>query len=112
MAFAQFSVLNGEWTPVIQDIVLDNLLIEGAIPDDLVGALNRNTFNQRFEPLNPEHYHTFDGDGMVYSIELREGKASYRNKWVANYGAKAELAAGRGQVKCPLYSSGATVMLV
>jgi carotenoid cleavage dioxygenase len=88
-------VLNGDWTPVTSEVVLDDLVIQGTIPDDLVGTLYRNSYNQRFAPLNPESYHVFDGDGMVYSIELREGTATYRNKWVANDGAKAELTAGR-----------------
>jgi carotenoid cleavage dioxygenase len=88
-------VLNGDWSPVTKEIVLKDLVIEGAIPDDLVGTLYRNCFNQRFAPLNPESYHAFDGDGMVYSIELRHGKATYRNKWVANEGASAEHTAGR-----------------
>lgn len=105
-------VLNGDWSPVTKEIVLDNLLIEGAIPDDLVGTLYRNTFNQRFAPLNPDHYHTFDGDGMVYSIELREGKAAYRNKWVANDGAKAELVAGRTLYNGLYSNSGLPQMLL
>jgi carotenoid cleavage dioxygenase len=98
-SFARYNtknpVLNGAWAPVTEERAFDNLEIEGKIPDDLVGTLYRDCYNQRFAPLNPDTYHIFDGDGMVYSIELRDGKASYRDRWVQNDGAKAELAAGR-----------------
>ena len=87
--------LLGAWTPVSEEIVIDDLEIEGTLPDDLVGTLYRNSANQRFVPLNPDRYHMFDGDGMLYSLSLRDGKASYRNKWVATDGAKVEVAAGR-----------------
>jgi carotenoid cleavage dioxygenase len=87
--------LNGPWAPITEELVIDGLEIEGTVPDDLVGTLFRNSYNQLFAPLNPDTYHIFDGDGMVYSIELRDGNASYRNRWVANDGARAELAAGR-----------------
>jgi carotenoid cleavage dioxygenase len=87
--------LNGPWAPITEELVINDLKIEGNIPKDLVGTLCRNSYNQRFAPLNADNYHIFDGDGMVYSIELKNGKASYRNRWVANDGAKAELAAGR-----------------
>jgi carotenoid cleavage dioxygenase-like enzyme len=87
--------LTGPWAPITEELVIDELAVEGTIPDDLVGTLFRNSYNQRFAPLNPDTFHIFDGDGMVYSIQLRDGKASYRNRWVANDGARAELAAGR-----------------
>jgi carotenoid cleavage dioxygenase len=87
--------LSGDWTPVTREAVLENLVVEGEIPSDLVGTLYRNCSNQRFSPLSPEHFHPFDGDGMMYSIELRDEKASYRSKWVATDGAKVEFAAGR-----------------
>jgi carotenoid cleavage dioxygenase-like enzyme len=86
--------LNGPWSPVTEEVVLQDLQIEGAIPEDLNGTLYRNSSNQRFRPLNPDRYHIFDGDGMLYAIRLQDGRASYRNKWVGTDGARVELEAG------------------
>src|SRR5690606_27098872 len=40
-------------------------------------------------------YHWFDGDGMVHAIRIEDGRAHYRNRWVASEGLKEERAAGR-----------------
>ncbi len=34
--------LSGDWTPVTQEAVLENLVVEGQIPSDLAGTLYRN----------------------------------------------------------------------
>jgi carotenoid cleavage dioxygenase-like enzyme len=41
---------------------------------------------------------------MIHAIELRDGKASYRNRWVTTAGLRAERRAGRavyGSVRQP-----------
>jgi len=87
--------LNGFFEPLYNEYSHDTLRIEGEIPRELNGALYRNTTNQRFRPLNPDKTHWFEGDAMVHAFHLRDGKASYCNRWVIDDGAKLELEAGR-----------------
>jgi carotenoid cleavage dioxygenase len=72
--------LSGNFAPVDTEISKVRLPIEGSIPSDLQGTLLRNGPN----PIaaDPADYHWFLGDGMVHAIELRDGEARYRNRWV------------------------------
>jgi carotenoid cleavage dioxygenase len=65
----------------------------GTIPTDIDGVYVRNTENPIHQPLG--RYHPFDGDGMLHAISFRDGKASYRNRFVRTAGFDAEQAAGR-----------------
>ncbi len=73
--------LRGNFAPVHSELNTPNLLVRGTIPKELRGRLLRNGPNPIVAP-NPAKYHWFLGDGMVHGIELGEGKASYRNRWV------------------------------
>ena len=66
---------------------------DGELPDDLYGVYLRNTEN----PLHPAivRYHPFDGDGMIHKVSFRDGKVSYRNRFVRTDGLLAEQEAGR-----------------
>lgn len=71
--------------------------IEGEIPIELEGTLFRNgpgLLDINGRPVK----HPFDGDGMISSIALKDGKAYYRNRFVRTEGFVAEQAAGK-----PLY---------
>ena len=72
--------LAGNYAPVDAEISKRLLPIEGSIPSELRGTLLRNGPN----PIAPDPamYHWFSGDGMVHAIELGEGEAHYRNRWV------------------------------
>jgi carotenoid cleavage dioxygenase len=70
-----------------------DLAIEGEVPRELNGTFYRNGPNPAYEPLG--RYHWFDGDGMIHAITLRDGRASYRNRWVRSAGLAEERAAGR-----------------
>ena len=73
--------LNGAWTPLHEEVDADDLhVIEGAIPRDIDGVYLRNTENQIHQPLG--RFHPFDGDGMIHQIAFRDGKASYRNRFL------------------------------
>ncbi|MCG8668717.1 MAG: carotenoid oxygenase family protein [Pseudomonadales bacterium] len=72
--------LHGLFAPTTVEMSCDELEIEGEIPKDLVGGYFRNGTNPRFKPTN--RYHWFDGDGMIYAIRFRDGKAVYQNKWI------------------------------
>ena len=71
----------------------DDLEVIGELPDDLYGVYLRNTEN----PLHPAiaRYHPFDGDGMIHKVSFRDGKVSYRNRFVRTDGLAAEQEAGR-----------------
>jgi carotenoid cleavage dioxygenase len=52
----------------------------------------RNGPNPQFPPQGG--YHWFEGDGMLHGVRLRDGKASYRNRWVRTAAWSAEHKAG------------------
>jgi len=84
----------GAWRPTLSEWNADELdVVEGRIPEALDGVYLRNTEN----PLMPSigRYHPFDGDGLLHSIRLSGGKASYRSRFIQTRGLAAEMAAGK-----------------
>ena len=73
--------LVGNFAPVTDERDDAELTVTGAIPPALDGLLLRNGPNP-VTPPKPEEYHWFLGDGMLHGIELHNGKARYRNRWV------------------------------
>ncbi|MEM1309232.1 MAG: carotenoid oxygenase family protein [Cyanobacteria bacterium P01_H01_bin.153] len=68
--------------------------IEGEIPTALEGTLFRN--GPGLLDINGHSLkHPFDGDGMISSIALQNGKAYYRNRFVRTEGYVAEQKAGK-----------------
>ena len=67
-----------------------DLEVTGAIPPGLRGLLLRNGPDPIVDP-DPAGYHWFMGDGMLHGIELADGKAHYRNRWVRTSDACAAL---------------------
>ncbi|MEH6587390.1 MAG: carotenoid oxygenase family protein [Halioglobus sp.] len=72
--------LHGAYAPNAEEIAAANLEVVGELPADLVGAYFRNGPNPVFESKN--RHHPFDGDGMVHGVYFKDGKVSYRNRWV------------------------------
>jgi carotenoid cleavage dioxygenase len=72
--------LTGNFGPVTDERDDDALEVTGAVPPELDGLLLRNGP----DPIAPDPaaYHWFVGDGMLHGIELRDGRARYRNRWV------------------------------
>ncbi len=63
--------------------------IEGKIPTELTGTIFRN--GPGLTDVNGYRLkHPFDGDGMINSIAIKEGRAFYRNKFVRTEGYLAE----------------------
>ena len=91
-------LFQGAFAPVHEEITADNLKVVGKVPPDLNGMFVRNGPNLQFPPK--QNYHMFEGDGMVHGVRLRDGKASYRNRWVRTEAWKKENKAGKA-----LYSS-------
>lgn len=85
-------MLTGPFAPVLVEEVLTDLPVEGEIPADLNGVYLRNGPNPRFKPKGA--YHPFDGDGMIHAAHFKDGKLTYRNKWVRTEGWLKNDAAG------------------
>jgi len=85
--------LQGNFAPWRLEGQAPDLEIEGKLPRELNGTFYRNGPNPAFEPRG--RYHWFDGDGMIHGITLEDGRASYRNRWVASAGLAEERRAGR-----------------
>ncbi|MEO9463451.1 MAG: carotenoid oxygenase family protein [Marinomonas sp.] len=85
--------LSGPWTPVHEEVTVDELeVLEGEIPADIDGIYLRNTENPVHQPLG--RHHPFDGDAMVHQVNISDGKASYRNRYVRTHCFDAEQIAG------------------
>jgi carotenoid cleavage dioxygenase len=89
--------LQGNFAPWRMEGDAPDLEITGELPRDLNGTFYRNGPNPAFEPVG--RYHWFDGDGMIHAISLRDGRASYRNRWVGSRGLAEERAAGKATYK-------------
>jgi carotenoid cleavage dioxygenase-like enzyme len=85
--------LKGNFAPWRMEGDAPDLEIVGELPRELLGTYFRNGPNPAFEPIG--RYHWFDGDGMIHAIRLEDGRAQYKNRWVASEGLKEERAAGR-----------------
>lgn len=73
--------LSGNYAPVADEATVDELEVEGRLPEALTGRYVRTGPNPFGEA--PEPYHWFTGDGMVHGLHLQGGRAvSYRNRWV------------------------------
>lgn len=63
------------------EIVVEELAVEGKIPQWLVGSLIRNTPAQ-YEIGARSYRHWFDGLAMLYSFTFENGRVSYRNRFI------------------------------
>lgn len=85
--------LGGAWAPVFEEWIDDDCPVVGEIPRDLDGVYLRNTENPVQQPLGK--YHPFDGDGMLLAMRFRNGRASFRNRFIRTRGFVSEQEAGR-----------------
>ena len=85
--------MNGNYAAVQDEIFETDLKVKGKIPDDLLGVYMRNGPNPQFHPIS--YTYPIDGDGMIHAVYLREGKASYRNRFIETKGLLAERRAGK-----------------
>jgi len=86
------AMLTGPFAPVLIEEILTDLPVVGEIPKDLNGVYLRNGPNPRFKPKGA--YHPFDGDGMIHAAQFKDGRVTYRNKWVRTEGWLADDAQG------------------
>lgn len=85
--------LSGNFAPVSREITADSLTVVGEIPANLTGMFLRNGPNPQFSPKG--QYHWFDGDGMIHGVEIKDGIASYRNRYVQTRGYQLEKEANK-----------------
>lgn len=84
--------LNGNFAPVHSELCADGLEVIGELPRDLGGVYVRNSSNPRFAPKG--RYHWFDGDGMLQVVQIEDGKAHFRHRWIQTSAFRAESEAG------------------
>lgn len=90
MDLSAFPYLQGNYAPVLEenDFGPGQLRVEGEIPANLTGAFMRDGPNPAYQP---NHYvYPLDGDGMIHAIYLRDGEATYKNRWVETSHLKTE----------------------
>ncbi|GMY33602.1 putative carotenoid cleavage dioxygenase 4, chloroplastic [Fagus crenata] len=74
-------VLSQNFSPVLHELPPTECeVIQGSLPPSLNGAYIRNGPNPQFLPRGP--YHLFDGDGMLHSIRISQGKATLCSRYV------------------------------
>ena len=86
-------LLSGEFEPIREEFALEDLAIEGGMPEELEGSFYRIGPNPQFPPRG--RYNPLMGDGMVHAFSVRGGRAAYRNRWVRTAQWRMERAAGR-----------------
>ncbi|MBW4651411.1 MAG: carotenoid oxygenase family protein [Kastovskya adunca ATA6-11-RM4] len=84
--------LSGNFAPMRSEITESSLKVIGQLPPDLSGWFVRNGPNPQFPPQG--RYHWFDGDGMLHGVQISDGKAQYRNRYIETRGYKLEREAG------------------
>lgn len=84
--------LEGVYAPVFEEITKSDLEIIGEIPRDLNGMFVQNGANPRFHPGAGHSW--FDGDGMVHGVELDDGNAIFRSRFVKTKGLSEDIEAG------------------
>jgi carotenoid cleavage dioxygenase-like enzyme len=85
--------LQGVYAPVTDELDSGPLAVIGTIPEELRGVFVQNGPNPAFEPRIGHSW--FDGDGMVHSVELADGMARYRNRFVQTEGLTGDRRDGR-----------------
>ncbi len=81
-------------TTLEQEITLEQLSIQGEIPLWLNGSLFRNG-PSKFEVGNQQYRHLFDGLAMLHKFTFKEGKVSYRNRFLRSETYRKNLKAGK-----------------
>lgn len=76
-------VLSYNFGPVDELPPTECEVVEGSLPLCLNGAYIRNGPNPQFLPRGP--FHLFDGDGMLHSIRISNGNATFCSRFVKTY---------------------------
>ncbi len=85
--------LSGNFAPIRMEADIDDVIIEGEIPQDLDVTYYRNGPDPQFAPKADHHW--FAGDGMLHMFQINDGKVRYRNRWARTKKWELEREAGR-----------------
>ena len=78
--------LQGNFAPILKEEHFEDLEVIGELPPELEGAtLIRIGPNAAFKPLDMKYHHWIDGTGMINAFYIRNGKVSYRNRFVNTF---------------------------
>ncbi|KAL4590643.1 hypothetical protein LXL04_003580 [Taraxacum kok-saghyz] len=72
-------ILSDNFAPV-DELSPTQCIVHGSIPPCLDGVYIRNGPNPQFPPSGPHHY--LDGDGMVHSVKISDGRATFCSRYV------------------------------
>ncbi|GHF17558.1 carotenoid cleavage dioxygenase [Kordiimonas sediminis] len=86
-------LLEGGYEPIGTEINATDMEVIGTLPADIDGVYVRNGPNPQFQPRG--RYHIFDGDGMLHAMQLKDGKAVYKNRWTKTRALEMEREAGK-----------------
>jgi len=81
------------FAPIRIECELEDLAVEGQVPECIDGTFYRIGPNPQFDPRGI--YNPLAGDGMVHAFRIRGGRVSYRNRWIRTKQWKLENEAGR-----------------
>ncbi|MEA5515969.1 carotenoid oxygenase family protein [Nodularia sp. UHCC 0506] len=105
--------LQDNFAPVKEEITADDLPVIGQLPQELSGMFLRISPNPLFPPIGL--YHWFDGDGMLHGVNIKNGKASYLNRYVETETLKVEKQQGKaiwpGLLNLPRFDSPYDIMI-
>ncbi|CEJ42670.1 carotenoid oxygenase family protein [Umezakia ovalisporum] len=105
--------LQENFAPVKEEITADDLPVIGQIPQELSGMFLRISPNPLFPPIGL--YHWFDGDGMLHGVNIKNGQASYLNRYVETETLKIEKQQGKaiwpGLLNLPRFDSPYDIMI-
>lgn len=105
--------LQDNFAPVKEEITASDLPVIGQLPQELSGMFLRVGPNPLFPPVGI--YHWFDGDGMLHGVNIKDGKASYRNRYVQTDTLKIEKQEGKaiwpGLLNLPRFDSPHGIMM-
>lgn len=93
--------LQDNYAPLQKENYFENITsIIGEIPKELNGVLYRNGPNPQFPDSNK---HWIEGDGMLHMFSIRNGKISYRNRWIMTEVFKLERQAEKMLHQCTIF---------
>ncbi|CAK7329309.1 unnamed protein product [Dovyalis caffra] len=85
-------VFTGNFAPVDELEPTNCTVVEGELPTCLNGVYIRNGPNPQHMPNSPLHF--FEGDGMLHSLKLSGGQATFCSRYVKTYKYMLEKKAG------------------
>jgi len=84
--------LKGNFAPLRMECDVPDAIIRGELPRELDVTYYRNGPDPQYAPRGAHHW--FGGDGMIHSFRIRDGRVTYRNRWMRTVKWKLEREAG------------------